>query len=267
MARILKGLAWLRDVIQVLVVDRFDPKRNFFSEQASTACRSLRFHSRAKIAGVPLGQIIAALASAPVEQVVLPGPGTKLGDVGSQIGYHVLGSLVQALKPDTVLEFGTYLGVSAHTMALNAAKGCHIYTVDLPDKISSETIAGLNLLDQHHVRESRSRVGEAFLGSATNEQIIQIRADSLTFRAETHVKNVDFVYVDGGHSLPIITKDTENAFRILSPRGTIVWDDYFHLYPDVVKFLDDLAKQYPLRGIAGTNYVIYSRRFADTHIQ
>jgi predicted O-methyltransferase YrrM len=267
MAKTLKGLAWLRDVIQVLVMDRFDPKKVFFSQQASTACRSLRFHSRAKIPDVPLDQVIAMLASAPVEYVVLPGPCTKLGDVGSQTGYHVLGSLVQALQPNTILEFGTYLGVSTHTMALNAAKSCRIYTIDLPDKASSETVSELNALDRQHVQKSRGRVGEAFLGGATKEQIVQIRADSLTFRAETRMENVDFVYIDGGHNLPIITKDTENAFRILSPRGTIVWDDYFHLYPDVVQFLDDLTEQHPLYGIAGTNYVIYSRRFANFRIQ
>ena len=83
----------------------------------------------------------------------------------------------------------------------------------------------------------------------------------MTFRAEEGLRDVDLVYVDGGHSLPVVTKDTENAFRVLAPDGTIVWDDYFHLYPDVVSFLDTLADQYPLHGIKGTNYVIYSRRW------
>jgi predicted O-methyltransferase YrrM len=247
----------------VLVLDRFDPRLKKISQQASSACRELRFHARAKVSSRPLHEIITMLGTHPVESVVLPGPGTRMGDVGSQTGYHVLGSLVRALQPRAILEFGTYLGVSTYAMALNASENCRIYTVDLPDETSSEMVSSLNSLDRLHVRESRLRVGEAFLGKPAEKQIVQIRADSLDFQAETRVENADFVYIDGGHSLPIITKDTENAFRILSSHGTIVWDDYFHLYPDVVKFLDDLAESHPLFGIAGTNYVIYSRRFAN----
>jgi hypothetical protein len=261
MSKIFKGLAWLRDVVQVLVLDRFNSRRKTVAQQASSACRMLRFHSRAKISHVPLDEIIAMLGTGPVESVVSTGPGTELGDLGSVSGYYILGSLVKALQPDVILEFGTYLGVGTQTMALNAAKSCRIYTIDLPDQTSPEMTSGLNRLDRQHVQKSRSRVGKAFVGGPTENQIIQIRADSLTFKAETSMKRVDFAYIDGGHTLPIVTKDTENSFRVLSPRGTIVWDDYFHLYPEVVKFLDDLADRYSLYGIAGSNYVIYSRRF------
>ena len=83
----------------------------------------------------------------------------------------------------------------------------------------------------------------------------------MTFRAEKWIDRADLIYIDGGHSLPCITRDTENALRVLAPDGTIVWDDYFHLYPDVVSYLDDLADRYPMHAIAGTNYVIYSRRW------
>jgi predicted O-methyltransferase YrrM len=260
MLKITKGLAWLRDVVQVLVFDRLDPSRRRFSELASTSCRELRFHSRAKIRDLPLVQVIAMLTPRPVEVVTLSGP-TDLGDIGSLTGYHTLGVLVRALQPKTILEFGTYLGISTHTMALNALPDCRIYTVDLADDTSAELIPELNVIDQQLIRKSRHRVGEAFLRSSTKSQITQIRADSMTFRAETKMRDVDLVYIDGGHSLPVVTKDTENAFRVLSPTGTIVWDDYFHLYPDVVRFLDELQDQYPLHGIAGSNYVIYSRRF------
>ena len=267
MSKLFKGLAWLRDVIQVLVLDRFDARRKISSQQASSACRMLRFHSRAKIAGAPLDEIISMLGVKPPGSVELPGPDTTLGELGSRAGYYVLGSLVKALQPDAILEFGTYLGVSAHSMALNATANCRIYTVDLPDQASPEMVSGLNALDQQHVRKSRFRVGEAFLGGPTEKQIVQIRADSLTFQAESRMNHADFVYIDGGHTRPIITKDTENAFRILSPHGTIVWDDYFHLYPAVVAFLDDLADRYPLYRIAGSNYVIYSRRLANSRVK
>jgi predicted O-methyltransferase YrrM len=263
--KIIKGLAWLNDVVQILVLDRFDPRRKWFSEQASTSCRELRFHSRAKIRSFPLAQIIAMFTPQSFEQVSLPGPFTDLSDVGSMNVYHVMGSLVRSLEPRVILEFGTYLGVSTHTMALNAPKDCRVYTVDLPDETSPEAVPKLNSIDQRHIRKSRYRVGEAFLHSSTSRQIIQIRADSMKFRAETEMKEVDLVFIDGGHSLPIIKNDTENAFRVLSATGTVIWDDYFHLYPDVVQFLDELRTQFPLYGIAGTNLVILLPTFLQSH--
>ena len=261
MPRISKGLGWLRDVVGVLVLDRFKPEYKRTSELASTACRSLRFHARCQIQAVTWPELFRDLGVAGAGEVLIPGPGTDLGDVGSPACYQALAALVKALQPKTILEFGTYLGVSAYTMALNTGPSCRIYTVDLPDTSLAEAIPELNALDQTHVAKSRFRVGEAFLRSSVRDRITQIRDDSMTFRAEQRVRDVDLVFVDGGHSLPVVTKDTENAFRILSADGAILWDDYFHLYPEVVSFLDDLALKHPLRAIPGTNFVLYSRRW------
>ena len=196
-------------------------------------------------------------------QVVLPGPSTTYGDVGSQSGYYTLGALVAGLQPTTILEFGTYLGVSALSMMLNAPAQTHLYTVDLPEAARAESVPELNALDQKHIATSRRRVGEAFLQTPCSNRITQIFADSMTFRAESAVSVADYVYVDGGHSTPVVTKDTENALRVLSPRGTIIWDDYFHLYPDVVKFLDEFSTRHEVVAIEGTNYVVYSRRWEE----
>jgi len=251
----------MADIIRVLVLDRFSAERQRNALLATTACRSASFHARAKIRQMDLRDLLPRLSNVAVEHVLLPGPSTDLGDVGSQTGYHVLGSLVRALQPKAILEIGTYLGVSAYAMALNARPDCRIFTVDLPDSAAAEGVPELNEIDRRHIATSRRRVGEAFLHSPLVKQITQIREDSLTFRADQWMSNVDLVYVDGGHSLPVLTKDTENAFRVLSLTGTIVWDDYFHLYADVVSFLNKLADKYTLLGINGTNYVIYSRRW------
>lgn len=260
MSRAGRAYSWFRDVAQVLVCDRFNPGRRHLAEAASTACRSLHFHSRCRIRSQPLDRILKKLGAAEVPAVTLPGPSTVFGDVGSQSGYHTLGALVRGLAPKTILEFGTYLGVSALAMMLNAPPDCRLVTVDLPESAHADTVPELNALDQKHIATSRRRVGEAFLQSPFAARIKPIAADSMTFRAEEAVRSADFVYVDGGHSRPVITKDTENAFHVLAPGGTIVWDDYFHLYPDVVAFLDELSQQHELVGIEGTNYVLFSRR-------
>jgi predicted O-methyltransferase YrrM len=261
MSKATRALQWFSDVTQVLFLDRFNARRRHLAEAASTACRSLNFHSRSRIRPVPLVDLLSRMGCDEVTSVTLPGPSTLFGDVGSMSGYHVLGSLMKGLRPASVLEFGTYLGVSAYAMALNTPPDCRIHTVDLPDATGTNVLHELNALDQRHVATSRHRVGEAFLRSPEQKRITQIRADSLEFRAESLVSNIDFVYVDGGHSRPIVSSDTENAFRVLSNAGTILWDDYFHLYPDVVEFLNEMADRHEMHSIAGTNYVIHSRRW------
>lgn len=258
MATLNQGFAWIVDLVQIFALDRFHPQRRQFSLQASTACRSLKFHAHCKIPALGLNEILQRLSQREIEFVSLPEPASDLGDVGSQTYYHALGSVVRAIEPRIILEFGTYLGVSALTMALNAPPECRIHTVDLPDETSPDFEPSLNNVDRGHIATSRFRVGEAFLRSSHRDQITQIRADSMTFRAENSVRQADLVLVDGGHSLPVVSKDTENAFKVLSPSGVIIWDDYFHLYPDVVVFLDRLAKERTLYRIHGTNLVIHS---------
>jgi predicted O-methyltransferase YrrM len=263
MATLNQAFFWIRDIAQVLVLDRFDSRRKRIAQAASSACRSLRFHGRSHIPQLPLSEIVGKLSSVQIDDVRLPGPATDLGEVGSQTAYHALGAVAKAVRPSTILEFGTYLGVSALAMALNVPPSCRIYTLDLPENAEPATVPDLNALDKQHIRQSRRRVGEAFLDTKYAAQIIQLREDSMVFRAEKHVQAVDFAYVDGGHSYPVIIKDTENALRVLSPTGVIVWDDYFHLYPDVVRFLDEFSRRHTLYSIAGTNYVVHSQSWAN----
>lgn len=261
MAKISEAWGLFCDLTEVLFLDRLDSHRRQLSKHAGAYCRSLRFHSRSQIRPLPWAELFQKLKVPGVERVSIPGPVVDLGDVGNTDYYYALATLVQALQPQTIFEFGTYLGVSVLTMAANAPPDCHIYTMDLPDGADASLVPELNITEQILITKSRFRVGEAYLRSPFKNKIVQIRDDSMTFRAEACVKNADLVFVDGGHSLPLITKDTENAFRILSPNGTILWDDYFHKYPDVVAYLNGLASQYPLHTIPGTNMVIYSRRW------
>jgi predicted O-methyltransferase YrrM len=261
--KISKGLAWLRDIAEILFLDRFRAAFRRESELASSACRSLRFHTRCKIRPLAWSEIFLKLGTEPPSVVRVIGAGANFENVGSGDYYLVLGTLAQALKPRKIFEFGTYLGFGTYALALNAPSDCRINTLDLPDTAAATEVPQLNALDQSHVKNSRFRVGEIFL-ERNVERVHQIRADSMAFQAGQFTSQMDLVFIDGGHSLPVVTKDTENAFKMLTANGTIIWDDYFHLYPDVVEFLDRLAEEYPLHAIPGTNFVIYSRRW---HLQ
>ena len=152
---------------------------------------------------------------------------------------------MRARRPRSILEFGTYLGLGTLTMALNAPDDCRIVTVDLPDDAVIDDGHSLNEADLELVRRRRNRTGEAFAGTRVAHLITQVRADSLTWSPSTDLGHFDLVLVDGGHSTPVVRADTDNARRLLAPGGTIVWDDYFHLYPDVVAFLDGSGRRRP----------------------
>jgi Methyltransferase domain len=179
-----------------------------------------------------------------------------LGYVGP---YVMLATIVSALQPKRILEIGTFRGAGALTMALNAP-GAEIYTVDLPDEEDGEAVAGLTRGDKTWVRLSQGCKGAAFVGEPAESRIHQIRADSMKMNAAEFIRDADFCFVDGGHSYECIKADTENALKVLSPDGVIVWDDYTWFVEGVSRYLRELSKTLPLKRIAGSQFVIYRRQ-------
>ena len=262
MAKLVAALSYARDVGEVLVVNRVrsSPTQSRVAGEAATVVRQARFHAHARIPNRSLHEILAEPPHQPVTEVTLPGP-TERDGVGGAAYYHALASIVRACRPGAILEFGTFLGLGTLTMALNAPPDCRIVTVDLPDDAVVDGEHALNRADLELIRRRHHRTGEAFQGSRVAERITQIRADSLTWQPPDELGPFDLVLVDGGHSSPVVRADTENALRLLAPGGTVVWDDYFHLYRDVVGFLDGLARRgHPLQAIRGTNLVMSTSR-------
>jgi hypothetical protein len=58
-----------------------------------------------------------------------------------------------------------------------------------------------------------------------------------------------------------VKSDTEAALMMLSPEGTIVWDDYTH-YPGIYRYLNDLSPRLdrPVVHILETRLAICTRR-------
>lgn len=256
--KVAASINYARDVGEVLILNRVrsSPVQSRIAGEAATVVRQARFHAHARIPDQPLHEILAAFPHQPVTEVTLPGP-TERDGVGGATYYHALASVVRAVRPRSILEFGTFLGLGTLTMALNAPADCRIVTVDLPDDATVDGDHALNQADLELIERRRHRTGEAFQKSPVADHITQVRADSLTWQPPTGLGPFDLVLVDGGHSTPVVRADTVNALRLLAPGGTVLWDDYFHLYPDVVEFLDGLADGgRALRAIRGTNLVI-----------
>jgi len=113
--------------------------------------------------------------------------------------------------------------------------------------------------------------GAGFIGSHLCEGLLargyRVRAlDSLVYgrredvpAAAEFIQGADFCFIDGGHTFECIKADTENALKVLSPNGVIVWDDYTWFVEGVSRYLRELSKTLPLKRIAGSQFVIYRR--------
>jgi len=251
-------IAWLALHTVYFDLLREDPNR--VSVDARCSIREASFHisdaHELKVAS--LVDWLGSITEVP-EDVVMPAevaPGNANEGVGTMAYFHTLALLCRAIKPKQIVEFGTFLGLGTATMAMNC--DAEILTIDLPDSSQAGENQSLNEADQLLVTHSRNRVGSFYAGKPISRRIREIRCDSRGLDLKQHVSSAELCLVDGGHSYECIRADTDNAFRVITPGGIIVWDDYSWLYPDVVRYLNEKARSgMTLVRIKGTNLVVH----------
>jgi predicted O-methyltransferase YrrM len=172
----------------------------------------------------------------------------------------IIAALVGGLGARTFFEIGTSLGRTAWTVA-HHNPDVRIWTLDVPPTEGvDETALKLGADDRAYFRPA-DRCGEAFRGTGESERITQLWGDSATFDYGPYAGQMDFVYVDGAHSYEYVRSDSQRALELLTPRGTIVWDDYV-TGPGVYEYLGELAPSLdePIYHLFDTRMAIYSRQ-------
>ena len=186
-----------------------------------------------------------------IDDVLTRGPITRQSSL-------VLCALGALLRCETIFEFGTYQGHTAWLLAHNLPQA-RVYTLDLagPDATAS---AALELTDAGEYFQDWDR-GARFRDTPEAARITRLVGDSATFDFSPYRGQMDLVYVDASHSFSYVKSDTEAALAMLSPSGTIVWDDYTH-YSGIWAYLDDLAATLDgsIFHLLGTRLAVYSRR-------
>src|SRR5262249_17560032 len=130
-----------------------------------------------------------------------------------------------------------------------------VWTIDLPDEAADATAFRLNDIDYDLVRKAahgRGTAGWYAAQSAERDQIIQILSDSATYDFADVECPLDFAYIDGAHSYEYAVVDSVNALLRLRPGGVIIWDDYYHFFPGVVRALGELNRIVNVYRLAGT---------------
>ncbi len=172
----------------------------------------------------------------------------------------VIAALVGGLGCRSFFEIGTNRGRTAWMVARHNPD-LRLYTLDVaPEGTPEQTRFELGADDRTYFRPPDG-CGEAFRGTPEAERIQQLWGDSATFDYRPYAGTIDFAYIDGAHTYEYVKSDTEKALALLSPTGTIAWDDYA-TGPGVYQALLEIAPTLdrPVYHLLETRMALYSRR-------
>ena len=121
----------------------------------------------------------------------------------------------------TVLDIGTFLGLSATILSINAKK---VYTVDQFTKNKHMDYKYYNYED---VKKSLSEF----------KNIEVIKGLSKEIKIDD---NFDVIFIDGGHSQPQISEDYVKWSGQLKSGGYLLFHDCINEYPDIVELINKI---------------------------
>jgi len=252
-------LPMVRDLVELLTLRAASSTTRRHAIQLGRSIRQHAFDARDPLPILDHPALAAFLGCEHPPEIVLPPIDTiSLSGLGFVVPYTLLATIASACRPKKIFETGTFRGVGALTLALNAPQA-DVYTLDLPPEAAATEVETLSKGDKEWARLSRTSIGFAFRNHPAAARIRQLYGNSLTFDPPPELNNTDLCFIDGGHSLQCIQADTQTALKILSPRGVIVWDDYSWFTGGVSQHLITLSKSLPLYRIAGSQLVIYRR--------
>lgn len=221
----------------------FGRSRTFFTEFFTEFCLDENVKKKALIELEDLfpgiGQVnIQSLAT--FESMRARQFSASAGYLVSPIELHSLCAMVKFLNPAAILEIGTYKGWTTANLALN----------------SSGTVASI---DQRALPSESPEIDAIW----KIRNIQRITADCADFDFSPYYGKMDFIFVDACHSEISVRRDTEEALKMLSPTGTIVWHDYSAEFPGVVNAVGELSDELDIFHLNRTCMAVYSRQAAE----
>lgn len=141
--------------------------------------------------------------------------------------YAQLLEAVRKKDPKAILEVGTWNGTRAIEM-LNLAPHAKYYGFDLFEDATPETDRDeMNVKAHHYMQRILDRLTgfEAYLYKGNTRETLA-----------NFNEPVDFVWLDGGHSVETIRSDWGNIKRCLMPGAVVFFDDYYTGPIDTMRF-------------------------------
>ncbi len=185
--------------------------------------------------------------------------------------------IIQKKNPKTFLEIGVFHGVTARNvcelMFKNHGDNFNYIGIDIfndgdlyyKEVVPSNTFN--NPFKTFYFRYLKkqnpySLVAVEDLLSKFRKNIKIIQGDTNQILHEIDLKNVDFIFIDGGHDYKTVKNDLEQSFKIINKNGTILCDDWnLSQALGVREAIKDFSKEY------NVNFEIVHERFAQFNLQ
>ena len=130
-------------------------------------------------------------------------------------------------KPKSILEIGTWNGRRALEM-LMVCPDAEYYGFDLFEDADAFTDAEEKNVKPHYTLRGVKAYLDGF-------DVVLHKGNTRETLAKFD-KPVDFVWLDGGHSVETIRSDWENVKRVLMPGAVVLFDDYYSGGIDTEKY-------------------------------
>lgn len=146
-------------------------------------------------------------------------------------------ALIHGLKPRSVLEIGTHIGVStAHivmaTQHYEVSDGSCVDTVDIVDVNLPDTDNATPMWKAYGAMQSPADVMTEL---GLRERVQFHCSNSLELLSNIN-KKFDFIFLDGDHAAATVFQELPKAMALLNPNGNILLHDY---YPNLKPLFSD----------------------------
>ena len=148
---------------------------------------------------------------------------------------------IQKNNPKSFLEIGIFHGVTARNvcelMNKNHGPGFSYTGIDIfdsSDAYDKEVVPTKTFNNPfktfyfRYIKKQNpySLIAVEDLLSKFKKNIKIIQGDTNKILHEINLKNIDFIFIDGGHDYKTVKNDLEQSFKIINKNGTILCDDW-----------------------------------------
>ena len=168
---------------------------NFWSETISHNKHKFEKRQEKLIPAVPITDIVPS----EVKPNILDS--TEIEDDGNvtPLELETVCKVINHYRPKSMLEIGTFDGMTTLHMSMNGDEDAEIYTIDLPRTKINETALRVKTGEKTFI--DKDTPGRLFLKREEHaNKITQLLGDSAAFDFSPYESKLDFVFVDGSHS-------------------------------------------------------------------
>ena len=210
-----------------------------------------QFEKERRVAPKPIDEVFPGISRtrATIQNAVATPFALANADPGELI---ILSTICAYSAPKSIVEFGTFDGLTALHFAINSPPSARVVTIDLhPDDPIRQTTTDDTFYSKG------MRVGSQFEAAPEAGKIQQVFCNTLEFDQTPLAGKVDMIFIDAGHAYELVRSDSNKALEMIGPGGIVLWHDYHYAHEGVYRWLNELSDRLPLFQVPGTKLVCH----------